>query len=677
MCGITGWLSTRDADPVSSGVVEAMRDQMAHRGPDGVGVWVAPDRRVGLGFRRLAIVDLSPTANQPMTNDREDGSLRLVFNGEIYNHKELRRELEAAGHVFKTDHADSETILHGYELWGEKVVEHLHGMFAFAIWDGRRRRLFLARDRVGIKPLYFAWIPGGFLFGSEIKAILAHPKMTAEMEPISVYHYLSFLTTPAPLTMFRGVWKLPAGWRASVGVDGGGSFSADRYWDALPGRGDDAAEVARLSGPALRDFAVRRTRELLDAAVEKRMMADVPFGVLLSGGVDSSTNVALMSRHMSMPVRTFTVGFEEHARLNELEYARQVARQFKTDHHEVMVSEAAMREYLPSLVYTQDEPIADWVCIPLYFVSKLVRDSGTIVVQVGEGSDEQFCGYRSYMAHLKMFQKYWTPFSRLPSLARRSAAQLGEWLGALDERHDRYWDVLVRAGLGREPFWSGATVFSESRKRRLVDRSRLESLAVPDALSATGLLPAAYGEPDSYGIVRSFFDRLDAEAPGSDILTRMIYSEFKLRLPELLLMRVDKIGMSVSIEPRVPFLDHELVEFTMNLPMDVKVGDGVSKSLLKQAVRGLVPDSIVDRPKMGFGAPMSEWLRAEFGRAVEASFRSSRFFDTFPASRERALSLLARHRAGRGDHALPAWTLFNAVAWFDWWIDKRREARVA
>ena len=675
MCGITGWIATREGESVSGAVVEAMRDALAHRGPDGVGLWVSPDRRVGLGFRRLAIVDLSPTANQPMVNSAEDGAIRVVFNGEIYNHRALRRELEAAGHVFTTDHSDTETILHGYELWGEDVVSHLHGMFGLAIWDARRRRLFLARDRVGIKPLYFAWVPGGFVFGSEIKALLAHPKLSAEMEPTSVYHYLSFLTTPAPLTMFKGIWKLPAGWRASVGVDG--AFAADRWWDALPGRGDDAAEIARLSGAALRDYAVRRTRELLDAAVEKRMMSDVPFGVLLSGGIDSSTNVALMSKHMSMPVRTFTVGFERHEKWNELEYARDVAREFATDHHEVIVGERAMRDYLPSLVYSQDEPIADWVCIPLYFVSKLVRDSGTVVVQVGEGSDEQFCGYRSYMAHLKMYERYWTPFSRLPSLARRSAAQLGEWLGALDDRHDRYWDVLVRAGLDREPFWSGATVFSESRKRRFVDRSRLERLTIPRELAATGLLPETYGEPDSYGIVRSFFDRLDAEAPGSDILTRMIYSEFKLRLPELLLMRVDKIGMSVSIEPRVPFLDHALVELTMNLPLDVKVGDGVSKSLLKQAVRGLIPDRIVDRPKMGFGAPMSEWLREDFGAAVDASFRGSRFFDLFPASRPRVLDLLARHREGRGDHALPLWTLFNAVAWFDWWIDKRREARVA
>ncbi len=673
MCGIAAWVALRPSQEVEAERLAAMSDALAHRGPDGEGVWVSTDRRAGLAFRRLAILDLSREANQPMEN--EDGSVRIVFNGEIYNHARLRPELEARGHRFRTDHADTETIVHGYEVWGEDVVHHLEGMFAFAIWDDRQKRLFLARDRVGIKPLYFAWIPGGFLAASEIKALVAHPGVRADVEPVSLYHYLSFLTTPAPLTMFRGIFKMPAGHRASIGLDG--SFSADRYWDALPGSGDDLAEMQRLSPGALRAYAVRRTRELLDAAVEKRMMSDVPFGVLLSGGVDSSTNVALMTRHLNRPVRTFTVGFSDHEHLNELSHARRIAGLFHTDHHEVLVDERAMREYLPSLIYSQDEPIADWVCIPLYFVSKLVRDSGTIVAQVGEGADEQFCGYRSYMGYLDMYRRYWRPFSRVPSFARRLAARAADGVMGMHDRHDSYLDIIVRAGRDREPFWSGATVFSESRKGRLIDRGRLDPLRAPEELSRTGLLPDSYGRPDSYEIVRSFFERLDERAPGSDMLTRMVYSEFKLRLPELLLMRVDKIGMSVSIEPRVPFLDHRLVEFTMNLPIDVKVSRGVPKSLLKDAVRGLLPDDIVDRPKMGFGAPMVQWLRGDFGRAVEAEIRATRLFERFPARREMVLDMLRRHREGRADFALYVWTFYNAVAWFDWWVDKSREARVA
>ncbi len=673
MCGITGWLSRNPSVPVEEEVLLRMRDAVAHRGPDGQGLWISPDRRVGLGFRRLAIVDLSDAAGQPMVN--EDDSVRIVFNGEIYNHRALRSELQSKGHRFQTDHSDTESIVHGYEVWGEDVVHHLEGMFAFAIWDERQRRLFLARDRIGIKPLYFTWTSSGFLFGSEIKALLVHPEVTADLEPTSVYHYLSFLTTPAPLTMFRGIYKLPAGHRCSVGLDG--TMAADRYWDALPGSGPEAVEMRGLSGPALADFAVRRTRELLEESVEKRMMSDVPFGVLLSGGIDSSTNVALMRRHLSLPVRTFTVGFSDHPEGNELPYARRIAREFQTEHHEVLIDEDAMRSYLPSLVYSQDEPIADWVCIPLYFVSKLVRDSGTVVVQVGEGSDEQFCGYRSYMAYLGMYRRYWRPFSRFPGFARRAAARAAHWMTRFHDRHDAYLDVVFRAGLDREPFWSGATVFSESRKGRLVDRGRVARLAVAPELERSGLLPDSYATLDSYEVVKGFFRRLDERAPGRDMLTRMAYSEFKLRLPELLLMRVDKIGMSVSIEPRVPYLDHKLVEFTMNLPVEVKVEGGRPKALLKRAVRGLIPDEIIDRPKVGFAAPMRQWLRGDFGKAVEAEILSSRFFERFPARREVVLDMLKRHRSGPADFSLPVWIFYNAIAWFDRWVDGRREARVA
>jgi asparagine synthase (glutamine-hydrolysing) len=673
MCGIVGWLSNSAAQPVDGAQLSRMRDTMVHRGPDGSGVWVAPGREAGLAFRRLAIVDLSATANQPMTN--EDGAVQVVFNGEIYNHLALRRELVARGHRFKTDHSDTEVIVHGYEEWGEAVVERLAGMFAIGIWDAGRRRLFLARDRIGIKPLYFTWTPRAFLFASEIKALLAHPDVQADVEPRSVYHYLSFLTTPAPLTMFRGIFKMPAGCRAFVTPDG--AMKAAAYWDALPGRGDDLPELRRLSGKALREYAVRRTQELFTAAVEKRLMSDVPFGVLLSGGIDSSANVAVMSKLMDRPVRTFTVGFSDYDHLNELEWARRVSKHYRTDHHEVMVDEKAMREYLPSLVFSQDEPIADWVCIPLYFVSKLVRDSGTVVVQVGEGSDEQFSGYKSYLNHLDMYRRFWAPFARVPGPARAAAAAVARGLFGVTDTRDNYLDLVDRAGRSREPFWSGATVFPESRKARLVDRRRLEPLAVPAAMAGSGLLPEAFGRADSYEIVRSFFDTIDRAAPGTDVLNRMIYSEFKLRLPELLLMRVDKIGMSVSIEPRVPFLDHLLVELTMNLPMGLKVEGGVAKSLFKDAVRGVLPDDVIDRPKMGFGAPMVQWLRGPFGAAMRAELASSRFFERFPADRRTVIDMLDRHRDGRADFALYVWTIYNAVAWHDYWVDKQREVRVA
>ncbi len=674
MCGIVGWLSSDSSQRVDPELLRRMRDAMPHRGPDGTGIWVQPGGQIGLGFRRLAIIDLSDSANQPMSN--EDGTVRLVFNGEIYNHQSLRRELLSRGHRFRTDHSDTETIVHGYEEWGEKVVDRLEGMFATAIWDERRKRLFLARDRIGIKPLYISWIPTGFLFGSEIKAILQHPEVSPQMEPRAVYHYLSFLTVPAPLTMFRGIYKLPAGFCGFVQPDC--SFRAERYWDALPGQGPDIEEYESLPLPERRPFAVKRTLRLLDQAIEKRMMSDVPFGVFLSGGIDSTVNTALMTKHLGRPVKTFTVGFSDHKALNELDYARQAARHFGAEHHEAMVDEKAMREYFPSLIYSQDEPIADWVCIPLYFVSKLARDAGTVVVQVGEGSDEQFCGYKSYMAYLRMYRRYWQPYTRfVPGFARSIGSFVANQLMGLHDRHDNYLDLVSRASLGREPFWSGATVFPEPRKSRLVAKHNLPPLDIPDPMWNSGLLPSTFDSVDTYEIVRSFFDRLDAAAPENDILTRMTYSECKLRLPELLLMRVDKIGMSTSIEARVPFLDHRLVEFTMPLPLEIKVGDGVSKSLLKEAVRGLIPDPIIERKKMGFGAPVSEWLRGDFGRAVDAQLRSTKFFEAFPSNRGAVLDMLRRHREGRGDFALYIWTFYNAVAWFDSWIEGRVEARVA
>jgi len=668
MCGIVGWLSTSDAVPVEASRLLEMREALRHRGPDGEGLWVSPDRRAGLGFRRLAIVDLSPEAGQPMSS--EDGRVQLTFNGEIYNHLDLRRELESRGHRFRTDHSDTESILRGYLEWGEGVFDRLHGMFAIGIWDAASQHLTLARDRIGIKPLYFAWTRSAFLFASEIKALVRHPEITPELEDLSAYHYLSFLTTPAPLTMFRGIYKMPAGHRTRVDLRG--AMRAERYWDAVPGQGPDAAELNRLKGPALEEFATRRSHELLDEAIRARLMSDVPFGVFLSGGIDSSANVALMSRQMSRPVRTFTVGFSDHAHLNELQWARRVARHFETDHHEVMIDEGAMKSYLPALVHSQDEPIADWVCIPLYFVSKLARDSGTIVVQVGEGSDEQFCGYASYMAYLEMYRRYWRPFGYLPRFVRRGLASLADAATSIHHTHDLYLDAIVRAGLDREPFWSGAHVFPESRKRRILRREGLSPLELHPNLQASGLVPGGIAEADSYEVVRAFFERLDEQAPDADVLTRMTYAELKLRLPELLLMRVDKIGMSTSIEPRVPFLDHRLVEFTMNLPMETKLAGGGAKSLLKRAVRGLLPDDVIDRPKMGFGAPMVEWLRGDFGREVEAALRTTRFFDCFPADRQAICDMLAHHRAGRRDCSLYVWTFYNAVAWFDHWVDGSR-----
>ncbi len=668
MCAITGILSLNSSLTVNPDLLAAMRDTMLHRGPDGGSSWVSPDGRVGLAHRRLSIIDLSNTAAQPMSN--EDGRIWVTFNGEIYNHIELRQELKAAGHAFRTDHSDTEVLVHGYEQWGlSGLLSRIAGDCAFAIWDENTQHLSLARDRIGVKPLYFHAGSHQFLFGSEIKAILAHPDVPRDVEPVAMYHYLSFLTTPAPLTMFRGIYKLPAG--HAMTVDTHGVIKAWRYWDAVPGKGIDPNELRGLSEKATEDFYVQGIRSRLEKAVERRMISDVPVGVFLSGGVDSSTNVALMSRLRGSPVDSFTVGFKDHAHLNELEYASQVAREFRTHHHQILIDEKDMVGYLDQLIHHQDEPIADWVCIPLYFVSRLTRDSGVTVIQVGEGADEQFSGYASYMGYLRLYHRYWQPFRRfVPEPLRHLMAGMAKMAARYRPGLAVYADIIDRAARNREHFWSGATVFWDTMKSCLVRMDADWTARIPEAVRNSGLLPESYLATDSWNVIASFLGPFDTAQPGQDALTRMIYNEFKLRLPELLLMRVDKITMSESLEARVPFLDHELVEFSMDIPESWKTRNGVAKYLLKKAVEGLIPDNIIYRRKMGFGAPMAQWLRGDFGRQAEQSVMASSLLRRGHFNIDYIHRLFADHRCGRRDTSLYLWTLFNLTAWYDYWVDK-------
>jgi len=667
MCGIVGIYSLDSTGSIPEQALESMRDTMVHRGPDGAGMWVSNDRRAGLAHRRLSIIDLSTQADQPMCN--EDGALWVVFNGEIYNHLSLRRELESKGHYFKTDHSDTETIIHGYEAWGNDVWTRLHGMFAVAVFDLKTGSLTLARDRVGIKPLYFTLQKGLFIFASEIKSILAHQDVHREICFPALYHYLTFMTTPAPMTMFQDIFKLPAG--HVLQLDKNGALHCHRYWDALP---DPKAveEAQKLSGDALEDFFVQGIQERLTRAVEKRMMADVPMGVFLSGGIDSSTNVALMRKFMDRPVDTFTVGFKDHEELNELTYADAVARHFNTNHHQVLIDENDMASYLDELIHTQDEPIADWVCIPLYFVSKLAREHGVKVIQVGEGSDEQFCGYDHYLSSIAYYQRVFSRIRSMPAFIRKSLSAAARALAPFGERHLIRADTFDRAARDRELFWSGAYVFGEMQKHRMFGAlSVAQPTPAEQTLIACGLLPAQYLLTDSYEVIRDFREEFERAAPSMDIMARMAYYEFKLRLPELLLMRVDKITMSVSLEARVPFLDHELVAFSMSIPIEWRVRERRTKYLLKKAVQNLIPGEIIHRPKMGFGAPMSQWLRNDFGRQVEATLLSSGLLDRCGFNRAAVKKLIQQHREGRADTSVSIWTLFNLAAWYDYWIDSK------
>src|SRR6266567_3708838 len=452
MCGICGVLDFgSSATPVDEPTLRRMADTMAHRGPDSDGYFVAPDHQIGLGFRRLSIVDLA-TGDQPMSN--EDDSVWLVFNGEIYNHADHRPRLEALGHTFRS-RCDAEVILHLFEEYGPDCVDHLRGMFAFALWDSRRRRLLFARDRIGVKPLYFAALPRGLAFGSEIKALFGHPALSPRLSEPALSLYLTFAATPAPGTLFDGIEKLPPGHRLIVDADTGGR-SLERYWQPLP----DPAELGRRRPP---EEYVERLEALVRESIGLRMMSDVPYGAFLSGGVDSSLNVALMAELADRPVSTFSVAIEGDAASDELGFARAVAERYGTRHHEVVIGDQDFLDYLPKLAWHQDEPLADPVSVPLHAVSEAARLSGTKVVQVGEGSDELFAGYPSYAFFSDFHRRAWRPYQVLPGILRRTIAGGARYVLSTDRA-----DVLQRAADSAAMFWGGAIPFYESHKRLLL-----------------------------------------------------------------------------------------------------------------------------------------------------------------------------------------------------------------
>ena len=640
MCGICGvWEYGASEGSVETSLLAAMRDQMTHRGPDDSGELLFDDRRGGFGFRRLSIIDLSAAGHQPMHGC--DEQTWLVFNGEIYNHETLRAGLEQRGHRYAS-RTDSETILHLYEERGLDFIHDIEGDYAIALWDARAQQLVLLRDRIGVKPLYFYHHNGRFIFASEIKAILQHPAVTPDIDEESLYDYLTFLTTPAPSTLFRDIQKLPPGHVLVLKRDG--TLKMQRYWDAMP-----SAHAPERSDAEHRAEILRLLRD----SIRKRMMSDVPFGVFLSGGVDSSANVALMSELMTRPVDTFTVGFSDAEYLNELDSARRIARQFATNHHEVIISEKEMQEFLPSLVFHQDEPIADPVCVPLYYVSKLARDSGTIVVQVGEGADEIFSGYENYVRHLRIYENFWRHAEKLPLGLRRVFANVSRPVLEATGRKRVAIELIRRLGAGEPLFWGGAVVYDESFKPRVLSREMRQRV--------NGL--------SSLQVVEKYLETIERERPKSDFLARMTYLELKLRLPELLLMRVDKITMATSVEARVPFLDHHLVEYALGLPRSLKVQGVTGKHILKRALEEILPHDLLYERKRGFGAPVREWFREGLGgwfdeHLMNSTMRRRNLLDYDFVGR-----MLAQHRDRTKDWGFHLWALLNLSLWYERWID--------
>ncbi len=626
MCGINGALIFDGNDfEVTPEYITRARDTMVHRGPDGGDTWISPDRRVGLGFRRLAIIDLSHAADQPMCN--EDGSIWISFNGEMYNHTEVRRELEAiGGHRWKTDHSDTEVIVHAFEEWGIDCLARFRGMFGIAVWDARNRELWLGRDRIGIKPLYYSIHDGRAVFASEIKALLTDPDQKREVSEEGLFHYLSHLTVPAPATLFAGISKLsPGTW---LRIQASGAIREHRYWDVW----DHTEPLIGVSD----DEIAERVLAELRTAVSLRKVSDVPVGVFLSGGIDSSTNAALFSEGEAQPVKTFSIGYDRdyQSYTNELHYAETMARTVGADHHVRILNQQDLLSFLPEMIHLQDEPIADPVCVPVYYVSKLARDSGVIVCQVGEGADELFNGYASWAVKLRLAQ-----YNDLPVPRALKAAGLTALRAFGKDRRIEY-DLLQRGASGL-PVAQGLDNMSHAYKLSLLSpRLRQE-----------------HREHSTWDLVKPIWDRYRDNAWEHGKLNWMSYLDLSIRLPELLLMRVDKMSMAVSLEGRVPFLDHKFVELAMSIPESVKTRNHESKYILKKAVRGVIPDELIDRKKQGFGAPVYDWFFDELGEVsrteVGAFCRRADYLD--PAGVQRVFD------AGDG---MRAWTLLNLALWW-------------
>ena len=625
MCGINGIaLSTRSRRQLDRDDVVRMRDVITHRGPDEAGIFI--DGRVALGHRRLSIVDVA-SGHQPMTN--EDGSLQITYNGEIYNHADYRNELEERGHVYST-HCDTETILHLYEEHGHRCVEYLRGMFAFAIWDSRKRELFIARDRLGVKPLYYTHTDDGSLyFGSEIKTLFQSKTIKPELNFKALPDYLANHATSGEDTLYRGVKRLLPGhtlaWRD-------GEIEIRKYWDV---------SFLKTADPNRRDSDyIAEWAEMFRTSVRLRLMADVPLGMFLSGGIDSSAIAAVMSGMVDEPIKTFSVAFAERE-ANELAYARIVAQAYKTNHHEVVVSPEEFFQALPRLVWHEDEPLAHPSSVALYFVS-LLASQHVKVVLTGEGSDELLAGYGRYRKTILNLSAGKLYRSFAPSVVRDAVSTGVKGLPA-----SRVRQKLLRSFLSVTPD---------------IESIYFDNFAVfPLAMQATLLSDEAReqtGPIDPYAGVRKALEETDAES----LLDRLLYADIKTYLHELL-MKQDQMSMATSVESRVPFLDHKLVEFTCTLPERLKLRGGTTKYILREAMKNVLPEQILSRSKMGFPVPIGAWFRGAYKSVIDEYVLSERARSRGIFNADLVRELVTRHQSGEENHDERLWALVNFEIW--------------
>ncbi len=626
MCGIAGVVESKRDARVEEATLRQMCAAMVHRGPDDEGVYT--QGRVGLGMRRLSIIDVA-AGHQPISN--EDGSIWIVYNGEIYNHAALREQLIARGHRYRT-HCDTETIVHLYEEYGRDCVQHLRGMFAFAIWDTRKRSLFIARDRLGIKPLYYRATPESFLFGSEIKVILAHPGVRAEFHRAGLPEYLAFGYLSGDETFYEGIRKLMPG--HTLELDEDGTLRIQPYWDLRPGE-----DHARRS----EDYYVKTYRDMLEQSVSSHLMSDVPLGVFLSGGVDSSAVAALMTKIRKEPVETFSVGYQEHA-YSELPYARTVAKHINSQHHEVLVGRQDFFDSLPKLIWHEDEPIAWPSSVALYFVSRLARERVKVVL-TGEGADETLAGYSRYAFTLKNSSFDSVYRSVVPGMLRRGLRNTisnSKLIGATARRKLSHTFLALDgddwASFYFDNFFSA---FNAKDQKELLTNDFATELA----------------EGAAYRHVLDYW-----EHSSGDTLQRLLYTDIKTYLVELL-MKQDQMSMATSIESRVPFLDHVLVEFATSIPRRHQLRGLTGKNILKKAVEDLLPHSILYRPKLGFPTPWSGWLAGPQLDTIENTLLEPRSLQRGLFKRDAVERLFREHRANYRDHYDRIWRLLNLELW--------------
>lgn len=636
MCGIAGFIVNDKNAPIENhaALLDEMCRVIAHRGPDDQGTLVKG--RAAIGMRRLSIIDLAG-GHQPIFN--EDGTIAIVFNGEIYNYLELRKELETAGHKFQTN-SDTEAIVHAYEEYGDDSPNYLRGMFAFAIWDEKNQKLFIARDRVGKKPLYYTQTKSGaFLFGSELKSLLLHPEFEREINYDALDSYLTFGYVPDPLCIFKHAHKLAPGHSLTFHNN---KVSTQEYWDFTYKKSVSSALAGGSFDYKEEDY-IEELRSLIDEAVRVRLVSEVPLGAFLSGGVDSSAIVGYMARNMSQPVKTFSIGFNEDS-FNELKYARIAAKHFGTDHHEFIVT-PDICDMVDELMWHFDEPFADTSALPTYMVSKLAREYVTVVLS-GDGGDELFAGYTRYVVDKKR-----SGLARLPRFVREG------FMRPVSER-------LPHGALGRN--------YLRNVSLEPVDRY-IDSISHITDLNKSFLYTKDFfakldknGYSAGVKLFRSFAEKVDTGV-GVDTL---LYLDSKTYLPGDILTKVDRMSMAVSLEARVPLLDHKLIDFVTGIPASLKLKGYETKHIFKSAVRGLVPDEILDRPKQGFGVPIGTWINQTLQSRIHETLMSQ-------VARQRGIVepayitlLLDEHERGRRDHSSMLWALFVLELWHQKYVDQ-------